>query len=425
MALCLYLPIISIKSAPQTAMEKGRFFNSERNERQMSVTRMFNDVHERAHEIQRGLPTPDYPVNFQPTFPDERRLFCGIRDLVAMEGVTTPRDIDYFRTAAGITAGIVLFGSCHEVVDLRVPAKEKAKAVHQGLEIVGQTELDGMLAVYRGLRQSTKPRSDEFESLPDGRVVPSFMGDEVNGKHIDNRTPDPVRMVDSHLQALSIRQELVRGTRGIHIPTAHEALLLAGELPFIRQDPETGKFYLLSADLPWIGVRTNRADGPHVDMLSGVENTVGVKIDATSDEDHIRKLTDKLNPDRLPGKLLFMVRVELEQLDELELIVGAIAKHSPNSRLLYDMHGATKKTVNGKVRAVPDILQGITNLSEVAQSAGLPLSGGHFETTHEDRLECIDEDGQLPTHPGEIDPRLNPSQTKIVYDHLANEMRKG
>ncbi len=391
----------------------------------MSVTRMFNDVHERAHEIQRGLPTPDYPVNFQPSFPDDRRLFCGIRDLVEMEGVTTPRDIDYFKTVVGLTAGIVLFGSCHEIVDLTIPAKEKVLPVTRGLEIVGETELDGMLAVYRGLRQSTKPRSEEFETLADGRVVPSFMGDEVNGKGINERTPDPVRIVNSHIQALTIREELVRGTRGIHIPTAHEALLLAGELPFVRQDPETGKFYLLSADLPWIGVRTNRADGPHVDMLSSIENTVGVKIDATSDEDHIRQLSERLNPFGEPGKLLFMIRVGLDELDQLETIVSAIAKHSPSARNLYDMHGATKKTVNGKIRAVPDIMQGITNLGQALRSVNLRLDGGHFETTHEDRLECVDHDDQVPTHPGEIDPRLNPNQTKLVYDHLANQMNQG
>lgn len=376
--------------------------------------------HERAHEIISGLPVPNYPINFQPEFPDQLRLFSGVRDLVELEGVTNPHEIRFFRSTAALAHAIVLFGSCHEVVDLNEPEHSKAQPVLTGLELIRQSSLRNALAVYRGLGQSTKPRSQGTETLSNGLIVPSFQGDEVNGKAIDQRVPDPVRMVNGAIQALTLRQQLRRNMQGMHIPSAHEMLLLAREIPFVRQDPETGALNLLSADLPWIGVRTNAVSGPHVQLLSSVQNSVGVKIDANSDAEHIRQLTETLDPLRLPGKLILMVRVGLTQTVELQTIVTSIARHNPSARVLYDMHGATKQTEDGvKIRSVPDIMAGITQLSEALDSVGLHLDGGHFETTHQDRLECVDEADQLPTHPGEIDPRLNPRQTLQVLNHLA------
>ncbi len=382
------------------------------------------DPHERAHEIISGLPTPNYAVNFQPEFTDQKRLFCGVRDLVEMEGVTNPHEIQFFRSTVAVARTLVLLGSCHEVVDLKEPEEFKIRPILTSLELVRQSSLRDVLAIYRGLGQSTKPRSAGTETLPNGTLIPSFQGDEVNGKSVDQRQPDPVRMVNGAIQALTIRQQLRRNMRGLHIPSAHEMLLLAREIPFIRQCPENGSLNLLSADLPWIGVRTNAPKGPHVQLLSHVENSIGVKIDASSDAEHIRQLTEILDPGRDPGKLIFMVRVGLKQTVQLRTIAHAIARHNPSARVLYDMHGATKQTDNGvKIRAIPDIMAGITQLSDVLDEVGLQLDGGHFESTHLDRLECVDEVDQLPTHPGEIDPRLNPRQTLQVLNHLAQAMK--
>lgn len=382
-----------------------------------------NNLHERAVEICNQLPAPDYTINFQPTFPDKTALVHAIAEILEFDGITNPQEIAFFRSAAATAQGIVIFGNCNEPVQLSRRPDEHCNPVLEGLEIVQQSALAGALAVYRGMGQSSKPRSSATEVLSDGSSVPSYFGDDVNSTDPTLRTPCANRMVHSVIQAHLLRTCLSDAMQGMHIPSAHEMLLLAKDVPFIRQDPESGKLHLLSADLPWVGVRTNAADGIHVQTLAQVENSVGVKIDHTSTDDHIRDLSNALDPRREPGKLLFMIRVALSQNEDLDRVVRSIARHNPEARILYDMHGATKTSEEGqKIRSVPGIKNGITQLAETLEQHGLALHGGHFETTHRNRQECIDSDDELPLHEGNIDPQLNPRQTTEILNHLANHI---
>lgn len=52
-----------------------------------------------------------------------------------------------------------------------------------------------VVRVARMAGQFAKPRSSPTETLPDGRVVYSFKGDNVNGFSPDEREPDPNRFV--------------------------------------------------------------------------------------------------------------------------------------------------------------------------------------------------------------------------------------
>ena len=57
--------------------------------------------------------------------------------------------------------------------------------------------------------------------------------------------------------------------------TSHEALILGYEEAMTRRDSLTGDWYDTSAHLLWVGERTRRLDGAHVEFLSGVSNPVG------------------------------------------------------------------------------------------------------------------------------------------------------
>ena len=90
--------------------------------------------------------------------------------------------------------------------------------------------------------------------------------------------------------------------------TSHEALLLDFEEALTRKDSLTGDWYDCSAHMLWIGERTRQFDGAHVEFLSGVKNPIGVKLGPTTTPDEAVELCERLNPDRIPGRLTLITR---------------------------------------------------------------------------------------------------------------------
>ena len=181
--------------------------------------------------------------------------------------------------------------------------------------------------------QFAKPRSSPTEVV-DGRVLPSFRGHVVNDDAPSEsaRTPDPTRMLTAYHQSASTLNLLRAFTKGgfadlsqVHIwnqqfvaasPggqhyevlaaeidralrfmracginlgdeasmqqvdfwTSHEGLILGFEEAMTRRDSLTGDWYDTSAHLIWVGERTRRLDGAHIDFLSGLSNPVAAKI---------------------------------------------------------------------------------------------------------------------------------------------------
>ena len=59
----------------------------------------------------------------------------------------------------------------------------------------------------------------------------------------------------------------------------------------------------------WIGDRTRDPGGAHVEFFSGVHNPIGVKLGPSATTDDAVRLAERLNPDRIPGRLTFVVRM--------------------------------------------------------------------------------------------------------------------
>ena len=91
--------------------------------------------------------------------------------------------------------------------------------------------------------------------------------------------------------------------------TSHEALILGYEEALTRMDSLTGDWYDCSAHMLWVGERTRQLDGAHVDFLSGIHNPLGCKIGASTTPDEVVALCDRLNPDRIPGRLTLITRM--------------------------------------------------------------------------------------------------------------------
>lgn len=374
----------------------------------------------RACDILKSLPPPEYKVNFQPEYPDKAALEEAIHELLETTPVTSECNVRALSDQlADIASGsderkIIITGNCAEPVEVDQPVESLVDRVILHHEIA-HAALQNILYIHRGMGQNTKPRSNPFQILEDGTVLVSYQGDAVNGRAHDHRTPNPSRMVAASLQGRDINAG-VEQRLGYHLPVAHEALLLPYEEGFMEQTDEDQRV-LLSADLPWIGLRTNDPDGAHVQLLSGVINPVGVKIGSNSNKSHIKELSERLNPHGIPGHLIFMLRLDASQSNEE--ILSAIREYAPGSLKMFDIHAVTRTSTSGsRIRSTTETIHQMNDLAVRCGSLGLKLHGIHLETTTEDRFECVDQPGQEPLHDGNVDPQLNPEQTIRVLRAL-------
>lgn len=389
----------------------------------MKMSRQERLLH--ASDLADNLPVPDYAVNYQVEY-NRTELIEAMAENLSTQGVAKTQEIDALRTElAEVGSGasdrpVVITNSCAEEIKLDQPIDQISKKTLEELRVIDASNLVNPIAIQRICGQFFKPRSSMTEVI-NGQEVFSYMGDGINTKvspRPEYRTPDVTRLVAGALQSRDLQAALTY-RKGSHVLTAHEALSLPYELPFKRIGPNGNK-YLQSAHLPWIGMRTNQLAGVHLELLSGIENPVGIKIGANSNEKHIAGIAKTLNPDDLPGKLVFMVRIGQKDAVRLNPVLKAIKSHAPKSVIMYDIHGVTKTREDGKkVRLVGDILHSIMDLSQECSTVDLRLNGLHLETTNiRKRLECIDHPDQRPMD-GSVDPRLNPRQTKYILDNAA------
>ncbi len=377
-----------------------------------------------------SLPTGSYDTTFQPRYTDQAALVRAVREIQATTPVTTHEHImelrrQFCEIALGQAATfIVIEGSCAESVRLEQPIDPivdqtaiRRDAVFRG--VASQSHSTGVLHIVRDRGQAVKPRSSAIEQSG-STIIDSYFGDGVNDIATSKRTPDPSRMVAMALQARDLN-DAYTNRFGTHVPAAHEALLMPYEMARIQDG------YNVSADLPWIGMRTNTLDHPIVHMLTGIQNPIGVKIGADSTTAHIKGLDAMLNPEREDGKLAFMLRVETEASRRLDEILAAIASLRSRPVVMYDIHGVTTTNNHGeKIRSVPAILGQVARLASACQSHNITLNGLHLETMADStHRECVDHHDDRPTRPGFVDPRLNPRQLETIVRQSIEYIQSG
>ena len=253
-----------------------------------------------------------------------------------------------------------------------VAIRERLKVLLQMSAVLTYGATVPIVKVGRIAGQFTKPRTSLTERV-DGVELPSFRGHAIHSDEptAEARVPDPERMVQAYYQAVSTLNLLRAFTKGgfadltqvhtwnqefvssslegrryevianeigralrfmqaigidlgdehtihqVDVWTSHEALLLDYEEPLVRRDSTTGDWYACSAHFLWVGERTRQLDGAHVAFLAGVENPVGVKIGPTATADELVGLCERLNPDRVPGRLTLVARFGAERVREV------------------------------------------------------------------------------------------------------------
>jgi 3-deoxy-7-phosphoheptulonate synthase len=331
--------------------------------------------------------------------------------------------------------------------------------------------------------QFAKPRSSPTEN-----GLPSFFGHMVNGEEAtaEARTPDPDRMVRAYHQSAStlnllraftkggfadmtqvhawnkdfvasspagrryerLADEIERalrfmaaigidpeGTQSLHhvdVWTSHEGLVLDYEEGLTRRDSLTGDWYDCSAHMLWIGERTRQPDGAHVEFFSGVHNPLGVKLGPTATPADVLELCERLNPERIPGRLTFVARMGRDRVAEaLPPLLHAVAEaEHPVVWACDPMHGNGVRTAGGvKTRSFDTILGEIETFVATCREEGAWPGGVHIEFTGEDVTECLGgSEAVLEEHLDArymslCDPRLNARQSLDLAFRLAELMR--
>ena len=264
--------------------------------------------------------------------------------------------------------------------------------------------------------QFAKPRSAELERRGD-RSLPVYRGDAVNGLAFAAaaRAHDPARLVEAVRHARTTTRWL-RAT-GAPLFTSHEALLLGLEEALCFQSPD-GRWWAGSGHLPWVGERTRDPAGAHVHFASGIANCVAVKCGPGLDPAGMIALAERLDPEREPGRLIFVARLGADAIaDRLPALLAAAREAALAAAWVVDpMHGNSRRVDGRKQRRLADILTETRAFFAICREAGTVPAGLHLEVTTGDRAECVGADGIDPGADFPCDPRLTRAEALAVVE---------
>jgi 3-deoxy-7-phosphoheptulonate synthase len=435
----------------------------------------------------------DLPADQQPEWPDPHALDQTLKSLSALPPLVFAGEARSLQRAlAEVAAGgafLLQAGDCAESFhDFTADSiRDKLKVILQMAVVLTYGAGVPVVKLGRIAGQFAKPRSSPTESVG-GLELPSFRGHVINDdaptEHA--RTPDPTRMLTAYHQSASTlnllraftkggfadlsqvhtwNQQFVAGSRGgqhyetlaaeidralrfmracgikltdeaslqqVDFWTSHEGLILGFEEAMTRRDSLTGDWYDTSAHLIWVGERTRRLDGAHVDFLSGVSNPVAAKIGPNATPDDTVGLCAALDPDRTPGRLTLIVRLGAGRTPTLlPPLIGAVrdAGH-PVVWACDPMHGNTFTGPNGrKTRHFDHVLTEIREFFAVCRSEGAWPGGVHVELTGDNVTECLGGTDEVLANQLELrytttcDPRLNASQSLDLAFQVADLLR--
>jgi 3-deoxy-D-arabino-heptulosonate 7-phosphate (DAHP) synthase len=148
--------------------------------------------------------TPDSwrskPIKQCPEYPNKEGLAKSVSELKRLPPIVHPREIvklkQHLRDVAQGKAFLLQGGDCAELFDYCEP-----RAIESKIKLLLQMSLvliwgadKRVVRIGRMAGQYAKPRSSPTEVI-NGREVPSFRGDILNGFHPDERELDPSRLV--------------------------------------------------------------------------------------------------------------------------------------------------------------------------------------------------------------------------------------
>ena len=426
----------------------------------------------------------------QPTYPDQAALDKTIDALEALPPLVFAGECDDLRAKmADVAAGrafLLQGGDCAETFDAVTAQNIKSKLLVQLSMAVVMTYAAQVPVVKVGriAGQYAKPRSKGDETRG-GVSLPAYRGDAINGFDFtpEDRAHDPKRLLqvyNSSAATLNLVRAFVKGgfadLRGVHTWNAqfvrdseveaeyeelaseidralafmvacgvhddalstvdfyasHEALLLEYERALTRVDSRSQELYTCSGHFLWIGERTRQLDGAHVELLRRVQNPLGIKLGPTTTAEQAIALADRLDPDRIPGRITFITRMGAKKVRDVlpGVIAGVEATGRKVAWVCDPMHGNTFEAANGyKTRSFTDVVDEVNGFFDVHEQLGTWPGGLHVELTGDDVTECVGgvmnlvEDDLANRYETVCDPRLNRNQSLELAFTVAQRLR--
>jgi 3-deoxy-7-phosphoheptulonate synthase len=425
------------------------------------------------------------PAAQQPEWPDPAELRAVADELGGRPPLVVAAEVDLLRSRLAAVARGEAFllqgGDCAETFDGATEPSLRAtlKTLLQMAVVLTYGASLPVVKVARIAGQYAKPRSSTVDALG----LLSYRGDMVNAltPTPEARRPDAHRLLRAYHTAASTlnllrafatggeadlrrvhdwNKDFVRispaGTRyetlareidramefmracgvrddalhGVELYASHEALILAYERALTRRYGAAG--YDLSGHFIWVGERTRALDGAHIEFVSRVANPVGVKLGPTTTPEFAAEVVQRLDPDRVPGRLTLISRMGNHRVrDLLPPIVQKVSATGHQVIWHCDpMHGNTEESLSGyKTRHFERIVDEVCGFFEVHRMLGTFPGGIHVELTGEDVTECLggaqeigdaDLAGRYETA---CDPRLNTQQALELAFEVAEMLR--
>ena len=437
-----------------------------------------------------ALFTPGLVAAQQPNWPDKEALAKAVEELRTFPPLVFAGECDTLKEKIAEAAEGRAFwlqgGDCAETFAGATAdsIRNRMKTILQMAAVLQYGASLPVLKVGRMAGQFAKPRSNDNETRGDV-TLPAYSGDAVNDLEftLESRTPDPQRLVRVYQTSVStlnlvrafthggfadlrrvhewnkgfirdsavgeryeqMANEIGRALafmhsagvdpdafRSVDLYSSHEALILEYERALTRIDSRTQEPYDVSAHFVWIGERTRKIDGAHVDFCSKIRNPIGVKLGPKTQVDEVLALIEKLDPNREPGRLTFITRMGAGVVREaLPKLVDGVTKSGAKVLWVCDpMHGNTYEAPSGyKTRKFDDVLDEVRGFFEVHKKLGTHPGGIHIELTGDDVTECvgggeqISHDDLSSRYETACDPRLNHTQSLELAFLVAEMLR--
>ena len=426
----------------------------------------------------------------QPQWPAADSVAAAVAKLRSVPPLVFAGECDDLKTKlAAVSRGeafLLQGGDCAETFDgvTADNVRNKLRVLLQMAVVLTYAASVPVVKLGRLAGQYAKPRSSDTETR-DGLTLPAYRGDAVNGFEFtaETRRPDPQRLVEvyhSSASTLNLVRAFVTGgyadLRQVHtwntdfvrsspvgrryeqlaaeidraltfmqaigadpdefhrvdFHSSHEALILEYEHALTRIDSRTNQPYDVSAHFVWIGERTRRLDGPHVELLSHIKNPIGVKLGPTTSADDAIALAAKLNPDNEAGRLTFVTRMGAAKIRDLlpNLVEKVTAAGVQVAWVCDPMHGNTFEASSGyKTRRFDDVIHEVQGFFDVHRALGTWPGGMHVELTGDDVTECVGGGEALlevdlgNRYESVCDPRLNRVQSLELAFLVAEMLR--
>ncbi|KAJ4466457.1 DAHP synthetase [Lentinula edodes] len=167
------------------------------------------------------------PVAQDVEYPDRKGLSKVLSKLETLPPLVTPSEIERLRYQLSLVqrneAFLLHAGDCAESFDACTNENISAKIgliLSFSLILIWGARLP-IVRIGRIAGQYAKPRSSKTEQVGDREVL-SFRGDNVNGLDIDDRTPDPERLLRAYFHSATtlnhVRGLLTSGFASLHQP---------------------------------------------------------------------------------------------------------------------------------------------------------------------------------------------------------------